>query len=177
MLSAERPQFRAQLERLGRVFDRQISETLLDDYWQALRHLSLPVFAARVDAHIRTGKFFAKPRELLENPDGERRAADTRSPDVPGVDDWTATLNRVLRNVLMGVNGVPDETLEVLTAEKDRIAAQMREARVAAEEWADILPGVLARLLALAREARKSAGWPEDAYAPIARLRAAEAEA
>ena len=168
MLSAERPQFRAQLARLGRIFDRQISDVLLDDYWQALRHLSLSTLTARVDTHIRVGKFFAKPRELLENPDGDRRVVDTRSPDVD-VDDWTATLNRVAFAVLCTVGGIPGHRsgslatgfredgpeLQRFVAEKNRLAAQMREANPSREEWAEMLPAIKARLFELARPSGK----------------------
>lgn len=156
MLATERPEFRKVIEKLGRVYDRQISDDLLADYWDALRDIPLPQLRARVEGYVRTGKFFPRPRDLRENPDGERKTPDTRSPDVP-VDDWTATLNRVLRNVLMGVNGVSDAALPALVAEKARIAAQMREAGTTAEEWADMLPAVRDRLLAVAREAAQSA--------------------
>lgn len=164
MQSAERPQFRAQIERVARVFERQLTEPLLDDYWQALRHLSLAALTARVDAHIRVGKFFPKPRDLLENPDGERRVVDTRSPDVD-VDDWTMTLNRIAFAVLSTVHGIPgtrsgnlasgyredSAQLRAFVAEKNRIAAQMREASPSREEWAEMLPAIKARLFDLVR--------------------------
>lgn len=160
MLASERTEFRGVMERIGRVFDRQVTDDLLTDYWDALRDMPLPQLRARADGYIRVGKFFPKPRDLRENPDGERRAVDTRSPEVP-VDNWTATMNRILRAVLMGVCGVPDDTMQVLVAEKNRIARQMREADTTPEEWADMAPGIRDRLLTIARDARTRAGWPE----------------
>lgn len=160
MLATERGEFRAVMERLGRVFDRTVSDDLLTDYWAALQDIPLAVLRERVATHMRVGKFFPKPRDLRENPDGERRIADTRSPD-PCVDDWTATLNRVLRNVLMTVGGVPDAALGELVAEKNRIAAQMRAGGTTADEWAGMVEVVKARLLAMAQAARRAAGWQE----------------
>lgn len=153
MLAIERTEFRAVMERLGRVFDRTVSDDLLTDYWDALRDLPLPVLRARAESCIRSSKFFPRPRDLRENPEGERRVIDTRSPDVD-VDDWTATLNRILRDVLMSVHGVPPDALPALIAEKNRYARQMREGNVTSEEWLDIGPGVTSRLLTQARAAR-----------------------
>ena len=159
MLATERTEFRAVMERLGRVFDRAVTEDLLNDYWTACKDIPLGVLRARAEGHLRTAKFFPKPRELRENPDGERRVVDTRSPDT-GVDDWTATLNRMLLAVLMACHGVPDEDLPSLVAEKNRIAKQMREAGTQAAEWSDIAPGVKQRLVGMVMASRKRANWP-----------------
>lgn len=160
MLATERTEFRGVIERLARVFDRDIGDDLLDDYWDALRDLPLAQVQARAAVCIRTAKYFPKPRELRENPDGERRTANTSNP-CAAVDDWTATLNRVLTAVVMGVCGVPDDDLAALVAEKNRIAAQMREAGTTPDEWREIAGGVKQRLLRMAMDARRRAGWPD----------------
>lgn len=154
MLATERTEFRGVIERLARVFDRDIGDDLLDDYWDALRDLPLAQVQARAAVCIRTAKYFPKPRELRENPDGERRTANTSNP-CAAVDDWTATLNRVLTAVVMGVCGVPDDDLAALVAEKNRIAAQMREAGTTPDEWREIAGGVKQRLLRMAMDARR----------------------
>lgn len=160
MLATERTEFRGVIERLARVFDRDIGDDLLDDYWDALRDLPLAQVQARAAVCIRTAKYFPKPRELRENPDGERRTANTSNP-CAAVDDWTATLNRVLTAVVMGVCGVPYDDLAALVAEKNRIAAQMRDAGTSPEEWREITGGVKQRLLRMATDARRRAGWPD----------------
>lgn len=145
MLAVERTEFRAEMERLGRVFDRAVTDELLTDYWDVLRDVPFGQFKAASASHIRAGRFFPKPRELRFNPDGQRVSADTRSPDV-AVDDWTATLNRMARDVLMARRGVSEETLTRFVAEKNRLARSMRDAMPTPEEWAEIGPGIVTRL-------------------------------
>jgi hypothetical protein len=154
MLAAERPQFVAILGRLGKVFDRTLDADTLDAYWEALRDLPLEALRARAETCIRVAKFFPKPRELRENPEGERRVVDTRSPDA-GVDAWGATLNRCMLRVVIGRlvrthQAVDDPRLSAMMAYKNRVAAQMREANTSADEWRDMVPGVIAELERLA---------------------------
>ncbi len=150
MLASEHGEFLVVMRKLAGVFDRAINAELMEAYWDALRDMPLATLRRRADAHIRTGKFFPKPSELRENPDGERRIADTRSPEVD-VDDWTATLNRILRDVLMATQAsCSPDALRRLVAEKNRFAAQMREADPSAEEWAEIAPGVVRQLREMA---------------------------
>lgn len=126
------------LRRQGiEALDRDIGDDLLDDYWDALRDLPLAQVQARAAVCIRTAKYFPKPRELRENPDGERRTANTSNPCVP------------------------DDDLAALVAEKNRIAAQMREAGTTPDEWREIAGGVKQRLLRMAMDARRRAGWPD----------------
>lgn len=138
-------EFRSVIERMGRVYDRPVTNELLTDYWDALRDMPLPQLKARASGYLKTGKYFPKPRDLRENPEGERRVVDTRSPE-SNVDDWTATLNRMLRGVLMSSGAVSDSVLAAVVLEKNRIARQMREANPSREEWADLAPGVVASL-------------------------------
>jgi hypothetical protein len=149
VLPGERNECRSVMERLGRVFDRPIGDDLLTDYWDALRDVPLPVLRERAARQMREAKFFPKPRDLRTNPDGERRVSDTRSPET-GVDDWTAALNRVLLRVLMVVKPADDSRLRALVAEKNRIAAQMREAQPTREEWREMVPGIVDSLSRMA---------------------------
>lgn len=150
MLTTERQEFRKTLERLGRVFSRQITEELLDDYWIALRDLPLAAFQRRATWCTQHGKYFPRPRELLDNPDNDRRNADTYNAPPPEVDDWEATLNRVMMRVVLGRiqhgQRMEASALPAMIEWKRHVAAQMREAHATREDWADLLPSVTSEL-------------------------------
>jgi hypothetical protein len=78
------------------------------------------------------------------------RTPDTRSPDT-GVDNWTACLNRIMRDLLMAYGPVSDASLAQLIIEKNRIARQMRELPPTPAEWCEIQIGVKARLRDMVR--------------------------
>jgi hypothetical protein len=150
MLSTERLAFRGQMEKLARVFGRDLSDELIADYWEVLQDVSLPHLTQCVSGYIRVGKYFPKPRDLRINPDRERVTVSTASPDT-GVDDWTATLNRIGFALLTssyrkGGPGMTDAQREAMVGEIRRIGKQLREGNPSTEEWAEMAPGVLVQL-------------------------------
>lgn len=150
MLTTERPEFRKVMERLGRVFARQVTEELLDDYWLALRHLPLSVLQHRALWCVQHSKYFPRPRELVENPDNDRQNVNTYEPPPPTVDDWDATLNRVMMRVLLSrfhrCERIDAEALPAMIEWKRHVAAQMREAKATQEDWVELLPSVTSEL-------------------------------
>lgn len=70
MLVSEHNEFKAVMHKLGITFERIVDASLLEIYWDALRDIPLREIQDCAAEHIRTGKFFPKPRDLRYRPDG-----------------------------------------------------------------------------------------------------------
>lgn len=77
MTEQDRAAFVTQLTGLAELFDKKITDTLFDIYWQVLEDLSLEDFKRAVNSLALTAKFFPKPAEFREQilPDMSAQAA------------------------------------------------------------------------------------------------------
>ncbi|MGC8519094.1 MAG: hypothetical protein ACP5P4_11295 [Steroidobacteraceae bacterium] len=83
--------FRALMTGLGKVYEREIDEPLLDAYWLALEFWGIEDFSAAAKHLMRCGRFFPRPSDFEEL----RRSAMQRD----GVEAWE-TARRTARNAI-----------------------------------------------------------------------------
>lgn len=77
MQTGDRQAFAAVMTRLAEVFDRPLSDRVLETYWDQLKDQPLAAVQRRAEQHMRSGKFFPRPAHL--------RPADERPGDpLPG---------------------------------------------------------------------------------------------
>jgi len=83
--------FRALMTGLGKVYEREIDEPLLDAYWLALELWSIEDFSAAAKHLMRCGRFFPRPSDFEDL----RRSATQRD----AVEAWE-TARRIARNAI-----------------------------------------------------------------------------
>ena len=81
MLQSDFPEFSRILEKLAEVYGKELPDTLVQAYWEALRDLSLGRVRQLAEQHMRKGKFFPKPMELRPKED---LPPTTRTPAMDG---------------------------------------------------------------------------------------------
>ena len=83
--------FRAVMTGLGKVYEREIDQPLLDAYWLALEDWGIAEFSAAARHLMRRGRFFPRPSDFEDL----RRSATQRD----AVEAWE-TARRIARNAI-----------------------------------------------------------------------------
>jgi len=63
-------EFRTKMTAIGELYDKKISDSLLDIYWNALKNLSIEGFTKGINIHTLdkdSGRFFPKPANIYGN--------------------------------------------------------------------------------------------------------------
>ena len=66
--------FKDAMTLLGTIFDKEVLSTVIKVYWQVLSPYTDDQFHKAVEAHMRVGKFFPRPADLIELIEGTSQA-------------------------------------------------------------------------------------------------------
>ena len=91
MQASDFARFRAVMTGLGKVYEREIDQPLLDAYWLALEDWGIAEFSAAARHLMRRGRFFPRPSDFEDL----RRSATQRD----AVEAWE-TARRIARNAI-----------------------------------------------------------------------------
>jgi hypothetical protein len=102
MQPADYERFRALMNGMGRVFEREIDSPLLDAFWVALGAWALPDFEAAAGTLLRTSKFMPRPADFTAL---RRRAEPTAGEAWAAVFEGVGAVTDRARRALQIVSG------------------------------------------------------------------------